>query len=359
VEFVVATLVVLGFIAIIARFAPRDDAGRVRLPGIVDQSIAMWALRRVTGRPLGVRTDDAAAAAGAAQPRTANAPTIPASAGGAGRAGPAPAASARFVASAARLQALGIHPSRPASSVLAQRPPTATSISGPVVASAARLQALGIHPSRPASSVSAEAPPAATSISGPTVAPRRRWRAAPSGATERRLAAVAAAAILAVAALALGAGLLAGEPAGKVLGETGRPALNVASSASASEIAVQPSVALASTSPSAETSTPVVTPKPTPAQTRGPSPTSKAAPTAPPAPIAGFSYVVSGTTVTFTDESTGTGLTYSWDFGDASTSTLRDPVHRYANAATRYVVMLTITDALGRSALDSQVVPVH
>jgi len=80
--------------------------------------------------------------------------------------------------------------------------------------------------------------------------------------------------------------------------------------------------------------------------------------TPPPAPVAGFSFVVSGTTVTFTDESTGTGLTYSWDFGDASTSSLRDPVHRYANAATRYVVMLTITDAVGRSALDSEVVPV-
>jgi microbial collagenase len=68
--------------------------------------------------------------------------------------------------------------------------------------------------------------------------------------------------------------------------------------------------------------------------------------------------VVAGKTVTFTDESTGTGLTYSWDFGDASTSSLRDPVHPYAAAGTRYVVKLTITDALGRSALDSQVVPV-
>jgi len=330
VEFVVATLVVLGFIAIIARFAPRDDAGRVRLPGIIDHSIAMWALRRVTGRPLGARTGNVVGAAAGPQPRTANARTIPATAGGAGRTGPAPAAST------------------------------------PYVASAARLQALGIHPSRPAASQSAKAPSAATPISDSTAEPRRRWHAAPSGATERRLAAIAAAAILAVAALALGAGLLAGEPGGKVLGETGRPALNVASGASASDVAVQPSVALASTSsspsPLASTATPPVTPKPThtptPAQTRGPSPTSKAAPTAPPAPIAGFSYVVSGTTVTFTDESTGTGLTYAWDFGDASTSSLRDPVHRYANAATRYVVMLTITDAVGRSALDSQVVPV-
>jgi len=231
------------------------------------------------------------------------------------------------------------------------------------------LQALGIHPSRPAASQSAKAPSAATPISDSTAEPRRRWHAAPSGATERRLAAVAAAAILAVAALALGAGLLAGEPGGKVLGETGRPALNVAGSASASDVAVQPSVGPLSSSPSPSAKTPVATVRPTatpnptrtptPAETRSPSPTSKPAPTPPPAPVAGFSFVASGTTVTFTDESTGTGLTYAWDFGDASTSSLRDPVHRYANAATRYVVMLTITDALGRSALDSQVVPVH
>jgi hypothetical protein len=331
VEFVVATLVVVGFIAIIARFAPRDDAGRARMPGIIDQSIAMWALRGVMHRPLGARTNDVAAAAGS-QPRSAIGRTTPATSGVADGAGPAPAASARYVASAAR------------------------------------LQALGIHPSRPSSSESAEQPRAASSVSGARVEPRRRWRAAPSGATERRLAAIAAAAILAVAALALGAGLLAGEPGGKVLGETGQPALNVASSASASDVATQPSAALVSPSPSPSAQTPIAsvrptaspnpTRTPTPAQTRSPSPTSRPAATPPPAPIAGFSFVVSGTTVTFTDESTGTGLTYSWDFGDASTSSLRDPVHPYAAAGTRYVVKLTIADALGRSALDSQVVPV-
>jgi hypothetical protein len=331
VEFVVATLVVLGFIAIIARFAPRDDAGRARLPGIIDRSIAMWALRRVIRRPVGARTDDVAAAAGAAQPWTANARIIAATAGGAGRTGPAPAASA------------------------------------PYVASAARLRALGIHPSRPAASQSAKAPSAPTPISGSTAEPRRRWRSAPSGATERRLAAIAAAAILAVAALALGAGLLAGEPGGKVLGETGGPALNIASGASGGDVAAQPSAALVSSSPSAETpiasvrpsATPLVAPTtPTPTQARSQSPTSKPNPTPPPAPKAGFSFVVSGKSVRFTDESTGTGLTYSWDFGDASTSSLRDPVHPYAAAGTRYVVKLTITDALGRSALDSEVVPV-
>jgi hypothetical protein len=208
----------------------------------------------------------------------------------------------------------------------------------------------------------------AAPISGSTVEPRRRWRAAPSGATERRLAAIAAAAILAVAALALGAGLLAGEPGGKVLGETSGPAFNVASGPSGGDVAVQPSLANVSTSPSPSAQTPIASVRPSatpvaptttaPAPTRSPSPTSKPAATPPPAPKAGFSFVVAGKTVTFTDESTGTGLTYSWDFGDASTSSLRDPVHPYAAAGTRYVVKLTITDALGRSALDSQVVPV-
>ena len=49
-ELVVATLALLGIGASVVRFLPRDDAGRIVLPSVVDQSIGMWLLRRLTGR---------------------------------------------------------------------------------------------------------------------------------------------------------------------------------------------------------------------------------------------------------------------------------------------------------------------
>ena len=55
-ELLVALLVVLGLLAIAVRFGLRGPSGSVHLPRIVDDSIGMWALRRLTGRPLLGRT---------------------------------------------------------------------------------------------------------------------------------------------------------------------------------------------------------------------------------------------------------------------------------------------------------------
>ena len=52
-------------------------------------------------------------------------------------------------------------------------------------------------------------------------------------------------------------------------------------------------------------------------------------------------------TVDFSSDSTGTGLTYYWDFGDGSTSTEANPTHQYTNPGT-YTVTLTVTDSFGR-----------
>jgi hypothetical protein len=50
--YVVALIFVLAaFIAIAARFMPRDQQGVIRVPGVIDRSIGMWALRRVLGQP--------------------------------------------------------------------------------------------------------------------------------------------------------------------------------------------------------------------------------------------------------------------------------------------------------------------
>jgi PKD repeat protein len=70
----------------------------------------------------------------------------------------------------------------------------------------------------------------------------------------------------------------------------------------------------------------------------------------PPPPVADFTATpVSGTaplSVSFTDLSTGSPATWSWNFGDGSTSTQQDPAHIYASAGS-YTVTLNVTNAAG------------
>ncbi len=49
----------------------------------------------------------------------------------------------------------------------------------------------------------------------------------------------------------------------------------------------------------------------------------------------------------FTDTSSGSGLTYSWNFGDGGTSTLQNPSHSYALGDNSYTVKLKIRDLVG------------
>ncbi|WP_321423208.1 chitobiase/beta-hexosaminidase C-terminal domain-containing protein [uncultured Methanobacterium sp.] len=70
-----------------------------------------------------------------------------------------------------------------------------------------------------------------------------------------------------------------------------------------------------------------------------------------PGPAAAFTYTPTtplvNQPVQFTDHSTGsTPITYSWNFGDGSTSTLQNPTHTYTTNGT-YLVRLNITNALG------------
>ena len=51
-EVLVAVLIVVALVAIAVRFGLGGPTGSARLPRIVDDSIGMWVLRRVTGRPL-------------------------------------------------------------------------------------------------------------------------------------------------------------------------------------------------------------------------------------------------------------------------------------------------------------------
>lgn len=71
-------------------------------------------------------------------------------------------------------------------------------------------------------------------------------------------------------------------------------------------------------------------------------------------PVAAFSGTpLSGTvplTVSFTDASSNSPTSWSWDFGDAGTSTLQNPSHVYTTAGT-YSVTLTATNAYGSNSL--------
>jgi PKD repeat protein len=53
-----------------------------------------------------------------------------------------------------------------------------------------------------------------------------------------------------------------------------------------------------------------------------------------------------GSTVTFTDLSSGTPTSWAWDFGDGTTSGLTDPTHTYNTVGT-YDVSLTVTNSTG------------
>ncbi len=68
------------------------------------------------------------------------------------------------------------------------------------------------------------------------------------------------------------------------------------------------------------------------------------------APTAAFSGTpLTGTApllVSFTDQSTDTPTSWSWDFGDNSTSTAQNPSHTY-NSVGSYTVTLTVTNAYG------------
>lgn len=74
----------------------------------------------------------------------------------------------------------------------------------------------------------------------------------------------------------------------------------------------------------------------------------KFAPTGPVYPVANFkSSVTSGyapLSVRFIDKSTGSPTSWSWNFGDKSTSTAKNPIHNYTKAG-KYNVSLTVKNA--------------
>jgi len=347
VELLVGALVVLGFLAIVTRFIARDASGEIRLPRIVDDSIGMWALRRITGRRLWERPwddeldEDHVLDPGASESTRA------------------------ALAAIAAAKAADRTPSQP--SQASQPAPVPTRY----VAARKRTRVRSDSMLSPT----------------PVLDLRRRMQARPKRPSLwRRLAPLgAAAAMLIVAVVAFGAVLQPRGPQGEAGPSLARPSFETQPVAVATSVSTPPrSTSLGTpsgqptptrpaiagpTPPSTPArtprppATPIPTPKPTPTHIPKPTPTSNPTPTptptpTPDAPSANFTFSVSDTTATFTNTSTGTGLTWLWDFGDGQSSTDENPVHPFVVGAT-YGVTLTATDAMARTSVhtDQVVIP--
>lgn len=71
-------------------------------------------------------------------------------------------------------------------------------------------------------------------------------------------------------------------------------------------------------------------------------------------PRAGFNFNVEGLTATFTDTSTGDPTSFLWNFGDGSTSEVRNPSHIYQVAGT-FVVTLEARNAAGSDSISRSI----
>jgi PKD repeat protein len=69
------------------------------------------------------------------------------------------------------------------------------------------------------------------------------------------------------------------------------------------------------------------------------------------APLYGFAPL----TVHFTDTSCGAPKSWTWDFGDGSTSTAKNPVHIYTQPGSAYSVSLTVNNTLGGGVTNTKI----
>ena len=312
VEWIVGAFVALGFIAIVVRFVPRDEAGGARLPRMVDDSIGMWAIRRISGRS----PDGGAATRGAARP-TSREP-------------------GRFVVSASRLQAIGVRPAgvaRRGSAVRRQRrwdPADSVTLQRRLAAIAAVL-VVGV---------------VALAVVLILRGPRGEVRGA-TGAPALGIATDEASSSLTV------------EPSGASSSPTTatKPAAPASTPRSTARATAAP------TPRPTAAATPKPTPKPTPTHAPTaptPSPTPEPTPTpTPPPPVASITCTHTLLTVSCDGSGSSRAVTYTFDFHDGPpvSGTSSTASHTYLVAGA-YEVTLTVADALNRTDSDSAIVTV-
>jgi hypothetical protein len=335
VELIVGALVVLGFVAVVTRFITRDASGEIRLPRIVDDSIGMWALRRMTGRRLRERD---------------------------GKIRDLPVDSGASDATRAALGAIAV--------ANAANPSVGTARAAPI-ASRRVTSTIGVSPT-PVHDLRRRQLAHARKTGRPTaVVPvfirggRRRDQArlkrilgwAPRFAVMGSLAAVLAVAIIALSVVVLPRG-----PQGEVLDSTGRPKLTPQSSqvALAASAAASSSVKLP-TATRKPTATPRPTPRPTVAPTPVPTPRPtpkppKPTPTPPPPPIASITCTLDAPNITCDGSNSARAVAYTFTFGDgfvvSGSSPTASHVYTDSGAATNSV-SLTVRDSRNRSSTDT------
>lgn len=341
IELIVIAFVLVAFVAIGMRFLPRDETGAIRLPATVDDSIGMWAIRRLLRRPATSTTSAAQEAGHLIEPsedEIAYRIGVPGAL--------QPTVRTRFIVSPDRPQA---HP----------LPAKARAAAVPVFAGAPR---------------------------------HRRSQARPNALQlQRRAAGIVALTLVVGGVFALAT--VSGRPQGGVLSATGTPGgftsseVAVGGSAgpthlprSSGEPSVSPSSVVETISPATAsptvpplapatarptpaptpTATPTGTPAATPKPTGTPRPTPTPAPTPTPIPdppIASISCSVSVATVTCDASASIRAETYTFDFGDGPPVSGTSPTasHTYLLPGTKTVI-LTVKDSLGQSDSDTDTV---
>lgn len=344
VELIVGGLAVIGLLLVAGRFVLRSDTGQVALPRIVDDSIGLWALRRITRRPLWARpngdTETLVGASLAASSDVASGAPM-----GDGEPQPRTVKSTRSV----------------------------TSLTRPVVdpvADVARRAAA-------AASIAIPAPGAEEAPIG--------------GAWPNRIAALLGIATLAMLVVVAGIFVFVprSDPGGRVVvgtpassgigpgpsqlallpGVSTEPSVSPVPTPSEEPSSVgspaisQPARSPRPTTEPARTPTPTATPTPTPAPTPRPTPrpTPKPTPvpTSPP-PIASVTCTSEAFVATCNGSNSARALIYTFDFGDESGSESGpSPIalHAYLDSGT-YTVTLTVADGHGRTSTDSTTVTV-
>lgn len=71
-------------------------------------------------------------------------------------------------------------------------------------------------------------------------------------------------------------------------------------------------------------------------------------------PQAGFGFQANELVVSFTDNSTNSPISWSWNFGDGTTATVQNPTHTYALPGT-YTVCLTVSSICGNTQICNEV----
>jgi PKD domain len=328
VELLVAALVVVGLLVVAGRFLFRSKSGEIVLPAILDESVGMWALRRVTGLRLWERqvpADDEVAGSATVPPGSTAAPGWSGAPASTAVAWPDADPNARY--QSARRSAAA------ASGAVAGTPagPSATAGSHWPNRLAVLLAIVSLLM-------------IVFTVVGLTVLPRDVSDGAGADRSD-------------------GSGGPGGSAAAVVTGSTGPDGSASASGAAGRSAgpAAPSGGARSSTGPAPGSAAPPSgnpsrTAAPTPAPTTVPTPAPTRAPTPSPAPLKA---AISCSAVVLLATCNGNGstgaTTYRFDFGDG-TPAVKGPsplaLHTYLAGGT-YTVTLTVTDGQGHSATDT------